>query len=237
MGLSYQEVAPHPRRLLALTGYTPEEFEALLPHFVKEFLSTMTTTTLQNTPREIRAYSGYENSPLPTMEDKLFFILVYLKQAPSQELQGALFGMYQPEAHRWIHLLHDVVNQALAMLKELPARTAAAWQAAAPLVGTYFHDGTERPIPRPRQAAQQVEMYSGKKKRHTVKNNVVGDTQHKVVLLTETCEGKRHDKRVADEAAYTVPERSTLYQDTGFQGFTLDGVRIKQPKKNRKGRN
>lgn len=158
MAVSYQDVAQHPRRLLALTGYTQPEFVALLPHFVKEFMSTMTTTTLQNTPREVRTYCAYENSPIPTMEDKLFFILVYLKQAPTQEVQGALFGMYQPEAHRWIHLLHGVVNQALAALKELPARTAAAWQVTAPQPGTYFHDGTERPIPRPRKADKQVEL-------------------------------------------------------------------------------
>lgn len=234
MALSYHEIAPHPRRLLALTGYTQPEFVALLPHFVKEFTATMTTMTLQNTPREVRAYSGYENSPLPTMEDKLFFILVYLQQAPTQEVQGALFGMYQPEAHRWIHLLHGVVNQALAVIKELPARTPAAWQATEPPAGTYFHDGTERPIPRPRDADKQVEMYRGKKKRHTVKNNVVGDAKQKVVLLTTTCEGKRHDKRVADETAYIVPKASTLYQDTGFQGFTIEGVTIKQPKKSPK---
>jgi hypothetical protein len=235
MALSYQEVAQHPRRLLALTGYTQQEFVALLPYFVKEFTATMTITTLQNTPRQVRAYGAYENSPLPTMEDKLFFILVYLKQAPTQEVQGALFGIYQPEAHRWIHLLHGVVNQALAAAQELPARTTAAWQATAPQAGTYFHDGTERSIPRPRKADKQVEMSSGKKKRHTVKNNVVGDTHQKVVLLTETCEGKRHDKRIADEAAYTLPKDSTLYQDTGFQGLTMTGVTIKQPKKSREG--
>jgi len=234
MALSYQELAQHPRRLLAMTGYSQQEFVALLPYFIKEFTTTMTTTTLQNTPRRARAYGVYENSPLPTMEDKLLFILVSLKQAPTQEVQGALFGMYQPEASRWIHLLHGVVNQALAAAQALPARTAAAWHATAPQAGTYFHDGTERPIPRPRDADTQVKMYSGKKKRHTVKNNLVGDATQKVVLLTETCEGKRHDKRVADETAYTVPKESTLYQDTGFQGFAMEGVTIKQPQKNPK---
>ena len=165
------------------------------------------------------------------MEDKLLFILVSLKQAPTQDVQGALFGMYQPEAHRWIHLLHGVVNQALAAAHELPARPQAAWQATEPTAGTYVHDGTERPIPRPRDAEKQSEMSSGKKKRHTVKNNLLGDSQQNVALLTTTCEGKRHDKRVADEAAYLVPKESILYQDTGFQGVAMEGVTIKQPKK------
>jgi hypothetical protein len=76
MALSYAELSRHPRQLLAMTGYTHKEFEALLPHFVKEFMTAMTTTTLQNTPRRARAYGVYENSPLPTMADKLLFILV-----------------------------------------------------------------------------------------------------------------------------------------------------------------
>jgi hypothetical protein len=51
------------------------------------------------------------------------------------------------------------------------------------------------------------------------------------MLLSLTCEGKKHDKKAADEADYGLPEDSTLYQDTGFQGFTLAGVTIIQPKK------
>lgn len=235
MALSYTELSRHPRQLLAMTGYTQQEFDALLPFFVKEFETTMRTTTLQNTPRRVRVYGVYGNSPLPTMADKLLFILVYLKQAPTQDVQGALFGMDQPEAHRWIHLLHEVVNQALAAAHELPARTQAEWQATAPEAGTYFHDGTERPVPRPREPAAQSELYSGKKKRHTVKNNVVGNTKPKVVLLPAMCEGKRHDKRVADEAADTVPPESMLYQDTGFQGLSVEGVTMKQPKKSPEG--
>lgn len=54
--------------------------------------------------------------------------------------------------------------------------------------------------------------------------------------MTPTCEGKKHDKKAADEAAYTLPEGSILIQDTGFQGFTLSGVVILQPKKKPRGK-
>ena len=74
-----------------------------------------------------------------------------------------------------------------------------------------------------------------KKKQHTLKNNLIINAQCKVVLLTPSCEGKKHDKRVADSAGYTVPIGSQLYQDTGFQGFNLSGVTIIQPKKRPKG--
>ena len=58
------------------------------------------------------------------MADKLLFILTYLKQNPIQEVQGQLFGMSQSNANKWIHLLHPVLNQALADQELLPARTA-----------------------------------------------------------------------------------------------------------------
>ena len=56
------------------------------------------------------------------MEDKLLFILVYLKQAPTQEVQGSLFGMRQSKANMWIHLLHPVLNRALAQHGDIPRR-------------------------------------------------------------------------------------------------------------------
>jgi hypothetical protein len=65
---------------------------------------------------------------------------------------------------------------------------------------------------------------------------VVIDAHCKIRLLTQTCEGKKHDKKVADEAGYILPAGSALYQDTGFQGFTLAGVTIWQPKKKPRGK-
>jgi hypothetical protein len=58
------------------------------------------------------------------MADKLLFILTYVKQNPIQEMQGQLFEMSQSNATTWIHLLHPVLNHALAHQDLLPARTA-----------------------------------------------------------------------------------------------------------------
>lgn len=56
-----------------------------------------------------------------------------------------------------------------------------------------------------------------------------------VCFLSETAEGKAHDKSLADLAGYTLPRGSWLYQDMGFQGFLLDGITIFQPKKKPRG--
>ena len=94
----------------------------------------------------------------------------------------------------------------------------------------FFHDGVERPIQRPKDVEAQQAYYSGKKKQHTVKNNIlIKVSDSKVVFLTPSYEGRIHDKRIADMAGYSPPPGSVLYQDTGFQGFTCPDVKIIQP--------
>jgi len=233
---SYNELSKNPCKFLALTGYMVEEFQTLLPHFQVQFEKHVKTTTLEGKPRAQRRYSDYRNSRLPTLADKLLFILIYVKQAATQQMHATLFGMHQPDANTWIHLLHPILNRTLAALDELPVRNAHALDLEEEALKVYFHDGTERPIPRPKDNALQKVYYSGKKKCHTVKNIVVIDTQCKIRLLTRTCEGKKHDKKAADEAGYSFPAGSALYQDTGFQGFTITGVTILQPKKKPRGK-
>ena len=49
-------------------------------------------------------------------------------------------------------------------------------------------------------------------------------------------EGKKHDKKIADESEYRLPKGSILLQDTGFQGFSIQDVLILQPAKKPKGK-
>ena len=92
-------------QFLALTGYTLEEFQALLPAFRACFLERMELYTLKKKKRGKRCYVEYCNSPLPTMEDKLVFILMYLRKATTQDIFGEVFKMPQPVANKWIHIL------------------------------------------------------------------------------------------------------------------------------------
>ena len=87
----YHEYAEKPRDFLALCGYTRQEFDALVPHFSEYYYDWMDTYCLDGKLRVKRKYADYENSPLPTIEDKLFFILSYVKTNNLQTVQGALF--------------------------------------------------------------------------------------------------------------------------------------------------
>ncbi len=159
----YHEYAEKPTQFLALCGYTRQEFDALVPHYREHFYEWMDTYRLDGKLRDKRKYVDYKNSPLPTIEDKLFFILNYLKTNNLQEVQGAFFGMSQPKANQWIHCLHAVLNQTLDGLGELPAREMEDVIFSENDDTLYFHDGTERSIQRPGNADKQKSHYSGKK--------------------------------------------------------------------------
>lgn len=122
--LRYEQIAQNETKLLALTGLTHREFADLVPVFQTSFATVLQEQTLDGLDRIGRAYTTYRNSPLPTSEDKLLFILVYLKQAPTQTVHGQLFGLSQSNANKWIHLLHRVLNHALATQDCLPTRMA-----------------------------------------------------------------------------------------------------------------
>jgi hypothetical protein len=122
--LRYQDVVHNTARLRALTSLEPDEFSALVPAFETCFLERMRAYTIDGLPRLNRRYTPYKNSPLPTIEDKLLFILVHMKQHLTQEVQGQLFGMIQSDANKWLQLLRPVLLKALEQLDVVPARLA-----------------------------------------------------------------------------------------------------------------
>jgi hypothetical protein len=124
--LRYRDIPAHTTELLDLTSLTVEEFAALVPPFEVAFLGYMAEWTLHGRRRQWRRYSTYKNCPLPTPEDRLLFILVYLKQNPTQVLHGRLFGMRQSKATQWIHVLLPVLRNALRTLGDAPCRHVEA---------------------------------------------------------------------------------------------------------------
>jgi hypothetical protein len=126
--LRYQSEKDKTNRILDLTSLTVGEFEQLVEPFERAFVRHMQHWTMEGKPRTARAYTPYTNSPLPTAEDRLLFILSYLKVAALQVAHGALFGMSQSNANKWIHILLLVLHQTLSDLGDAPARHLRALQ-------------------------------------------------------------------------------------------------------------
>src|SRR3989449_3851830 len=125
-GLRFTELQSRPMEFLDFTSVTLDEFHQLVPPFEAAFQARMTAWRMDGKPRTARQFSVYQNSPLPTPEDRLFFLLTYLKTYALQVVQGRLFGMVQGKANQWIHVLLPALLVALRTLGDAPARSLTA---------------------------------------------------------------------------------------------------------------
>lgn len=238
--MKYKEWEKRPTRFLSMTGYTIENFEALYPYFEEAHNAYLREHRMTGQRRSgKRIYVMYSNTPLADIRERLAFILCYLKNNPTQEMQADLFGIEQRQCCEFVHGLRTILDIALESAAVMPARTNEELQEVLSAnkneTNILFHDGTEREIPRPQDDEEQKANYSGKKKRHTVKNAVIVSCCSTILFVSQTLCGNVHDKRIADEN-YTIPPGIVLYQDSGYQGFRPEGVNIIQPTKKPKGK-
>src|SRR6266853_971801 len=124
--LQFTDVQARPTEFLDLTSLTLDEFQLLVPPFEAAFHAHLAAWRLDGKPRTTRQFAVYKNCPLPTPEDRVFFLLTYLKTYSLQVVQGRLFGMGQSKAHQWIHVFLPVLLAALRTLGDAPARSLTA---------------------------------------------------------------------------------------------------------------
>ena len=233
--MMYTQLRNDRRKFLALTGLTLREFQLVLPAFARSSERLhLPDRTLAGRRRQ-RFAGGGRKAVLSSPEQKLLFLLVYLKTYPLQAVLGELFGISQPRANYWIHRLLPSLRQALDELGVLPERDPrqfARRQATAGEDPRLVIDGTERRRQRPKNPAKQAAHSSGKKKAHSDKNVVIANLRSKrISFLSGTYAGKTHDKKVADTEGICYPPEAVLYQDTGFQGYEPAVRETCQPKK------
>jgi len=231
--IKYDLVKDKEETFLSMTSLTVSEFDDLRENFEK------TLNDRKSKDGGISNNNGGRPSVLNLPQDKLFFILFYLKNYPLQETIGFIFGLSQSRANYWIHFLSGVLKETLETMDLMPKHAPLELLAKLESEGKqdFSVDGTERPINRPKNKEKQKKNYSGRKKTHTVKNIIiVGNDDREIKYLSDTVEGSKHDKKVIDESEVVLPEGSTLFQDTGFQGYNLEGINILQPKKKLKGK-
>ncbi len=223
---------------LSLTGSTFAEFDELLPFFQVAWEEARNASYQQDPSRQ-RKPGGGSKPALKSDEERLFFVLYYLKTYPLQEVMAFHFEMSQGQLNDWIYRLTRLLRTALDHQGCLPERNPEKVKetAADTPEREFAIDGTERERQRPQDPQAQSAYYSGKKKKHTVKNNLIAGVKDRLVkYLGQTHEGKKHDKKICDEEQPTYPDGSRLLKDTGFQGYEPEGVITYQPKKKPKGK-
>ena len=151
--IQFTDVQARPSEFLDLTSLTLAEFHQFVPPFETAYHAHLAAWRLDGKPRIARRFTVYKNCPLPMPEDRLFFILVYLKTYTLQVVQGRLFGMGQSKANQWIHVLLPVLLAALRTLGDAPTRSLTA---LAQRLGVSEADAATMIVPLEEEAAPVV---------------------------------------------------------------------------------
>ncbi len=168
--MDYQTLQKNKRQFLSVSGLSHRDFVALHEDFATVWSAMMNERTIEGKPRR-RKRSIRRDSVLETTEDTLLFILSYLKNNPTQDYHASQWGMRQSQAHPYIRCTLEALRQTLMRWDSLPSRTNLELMERLESMTADERqvlrlDGTERPIERPGDKAQQKKQYSGKKKTH-----------------------------------------------------------------------
>lgn len=192
-----------------LTGLNIIEFDKLAHQFGKYF--------------QIEKATGRPHH-LSNSAHGLFFILFYMRHYCTQELTSLFFHIDQSQVSRWIPIITTALNRCsnFYLLKHNYRKTVK-------LCFNEIHflvDATERQVHRPKINNQRI--YSGKKKLHTGKNQILLDNQNYIAHVSPTYTGKTHDIKVFRFQKY--PKHYNFLGDLGYIGEN----NIKTPIKNHK---
>jgi hypothetical protein len=227
-----QHIFSQPRVTQAVLGVSKDEFERLLP----TFSSCLIAHRIELKPDRKRRVGGGRKGDLPSDEDKLLYILLYLKLYPTYDALAVLTGHQRSKCGDSVKLLLPVLEKALGRHMVLPVRRGRSLEEIFrenPELKDVFIDGTERRVNKPKRLKKRDKLYSGKKKGHTRKTIVLSDEKKRILLLSQAKSGRRHDKRIVDKnlIANHIPESVTAWTDTGFVGMQHIHARTIMPKK------
>jgi hypothetical protein len=240
MHLRAAEVVKRPALFERLTGLSKAEFEPLLESFSREYHQQVIEPRV-TAPGRVRGLGGGQKGALPEVGDKLLFILVYTRLYPLLFVQGLFFGMAESKACKWVAILLPVLDAALGRSQVRPKR--ATGRSLEDIIKEFpelkelgvLTDGTERPIRRPKEAGEQKEAYSGKKKHHTKKHVTLTHPKTQYILaVSEEAHGSKHDKKVFDEATLSCSTPIPISADSGFQGLEVGKAVVVTPIKRKR---
>ena len=225
--LSYEELCHHPAAFPSLTGMTRSEFDELLVHFRQaeaDLRANSQTTRKDGRPRERAAGAGrrYEHGAA----DRLLMALLWLRVYPTYEVLGFFFGLHKRNAQLNVLAALEVLDALSDFPFDRPGpdrkkvRSAAEVMAAFPQVRVII-DAKEQRVNKPVGEERQKPYYSGKKKAHTIKTQVVVNPRGQIEAVSESVPGSTHDLTllVGSGVMGGLGEGEAAMTDKGYVGL------------------
>jgi len=242
--INYNYLIEHSNLFPSVIGIKYWRFKILLEKFSKELRKAEHQKAYSFERSRITGGGRKISKSLNSDGKKLFFILFYYKTYPTFVLAQCLFELDESNLLRWKVFLEKVLLNSIDYQLKLPEtkiRHLDQMMIICPNLKECLIDASERQVNRPKDSKTQKRYYSGKKKKHTVKNQIlVNPRTRKILHVSKTVEGKKHDKKLAEEDPvwHKFPPGSLCLGDSGYQGLneTNNRVRVLTPKKKPKGK-
>jgi hypothetical protein len=196
----YHNLKRYPSVFRSLTGLRVAEFDQLvkdvMPLYTKAERERHALTREGHT--RLRAVGAGPHFSLG-MHDHLLLVVVWLRQYPTNEVVGFLFGVSDSTVSRVVSRVVPLLAKAGKDGMRMPdpgrkhRRTLDDLLREIPELGVVI-DTFEQPVQRPKSRDEADKWYSGKKKRHTVKSQVgVDRNSGEIVDWSESVRGPTND--------------------------------------------
>lgn len=220
-----QSLRDHPPVVKAFTGLESEQFWELLRQMHEQYPSYLRQR--RSPSKRQRAVGGGRSHDL-SLVVRTMLVLTYMRLHIPQATVAALFGATQYDVSRELRRLLPLIQQCLpcpalwsVVEQQEPAVCEPQLERDALADGRVLIDATEQRVSRPTNAEQQKALYSGKKKAHTLKTQLVSDGEHHIVAVSVAVGGATHDKTLCDklDTLSRLPDGCEADADKGYQGL------------------
>ena len=240
--LTFLKLSKNPGAFQRMTGASVRQFKTIaniiLPYWEELERKRLTRANRQ---RAIGAGAKYR---LPTLQDKLLVIFLYYRSYITMEFLGYLFDLNRSNICRLIQRLQIAMNEASVLPGDRPIRDRSRRRKISdlnefleeyPEIEDLIIDATEQQVERPKR--QQKSYFSGKKKCHTMKTQIVINKEGEIINTSESVPGKNHDRKVSKKSAIlnSIPSDMKIMGDSGYQGIKDDFPNATIPHKKKRG--
>ena len=218
----YEKLRRRPTVFRSLTGLSIGEFEALYQQLVHD-LERYDETRLDQRDRQRAVGAGrrYQHDA----RNRLLMAMIWLRVYPTYEVLGFIFDLDKSNICRNLKGVLAVLREQLGDEVAWPDQTRRQqkmdqFMQEFPEVAAMV-DATEQPTQRPKDPEAQKNHYSGKKRRHTLKTQVVVGPDGEIMDYSATVPGAKHDKKLYDESGVSerLDDDEAMMGDSGFQGI------------------
>jgi hypothetical protein len=220
---SHSKLSKKPKAFLSYTGVTRQQFDVILKDVRKNHRITEKERLSQGKrQRDIGAGRKFDLD----VKDRLVMLLVYYRMYLTYDLTGYLFGLDPSNVSRNIRYLEPAVRKSIPIPSKLYADSKKIndmiqlQQFFPELIA--ITDGTEQQIPRPKNKKKRKTHYSGKKKRHTVKNQITINLNGEIIHKPPHSSGRRNDFAILKIKHPILSEDLMIFYDLGYLGVEKD---------------